>query len=234
VTLKHGLFEVADRGTIFLDEIGELTPALQVKLLRVLETGVFRRLGGTTDIHVDVRMIAATNRALEVMMKERGFREDLYYRLNVFSLQIPPLRERREDVPVLVEHFVRNSHIVQKRSVRVSEAAMDVLYRYAWPGNVRELENVIERALILVDAGVIEPEHLPLGVRLEPSFRSTEEDGHLVTLEEVERRYVIRVLEECKGHRQKAASVLGISERNLYRKLKEIEGGKPEDDSVHS
>ena len=232
IRLKHGLFEVADRGTIFLDEIGELTPQLQVKLLRVLETGIFRRVGGTVDIKVDVRVIAATNRALEVMMKEGGFREDLYYRLNVFSLQIPPLRERRDDIPTLVEHFVRGSALTQKRNVRASDAAMEVLRRYHWPGNVRELENVIERALILCDAGVIEPEHLPLGIRLEPSFRPTEDDGRLVTLEEVERRYVLRVLEECKGHRQKAATILGISERNLYRKLKELEGAGAEDDPV--
>jgi DNA-binding NtrC family response regulator len=225
VRLKHGLFEVADRGTIFLDEIGEITPPLQVKLLRVLETGTFRRVGGTVDIKVDVRVIAATNRALETMMKEKEFREDLYYRLNVFSLSIPPLRERREDIPPLVEHFVRNSPIAPKRNVRVSPEAMKVLTRYLWPGNVRELENVIERAMILCDAGSIEPEHLPLGVRLEPSFRAEEDDGALVTLEEVERRYVRRVLEECKGHRHKAASILGISERNLYRKLKELEPG---------
>jgi DNA-binding NtrC family response regulator len=223
VRLKHGLFEVADRGTIFLDEIGEITPPLQVKLLRVLETGTFRRVGGTVDLRVDVRVIAATNRALETMLKEKTFREDLYYRLNVFSLSIPPLRERREDIPLLVEHFIRGSSVAPKRNVRVSPAAMQVLTRYLWPGNVRELENVIERALILCDAGSIEPEHLPLGVRLEPSFRPTEEDGHLVTLEEVERRYIKRVLEECKGHRHKAAEVLGISERNLYRKLKELE-----------
>jgi len=223
VRLKHGLFEVADRGTIFLDEIGEITPPLQVKLLRVLETGTFRRVGGTVDIKVDVRIIAATNRALETMLKDKSFREDLYYRLNVFSLSIAPLRERREDIPLLVEHFIRGTSITPKRNVRVSPAAMEVLTRYLWPGNVRELENVIERALILCDAGSIEPEHLPLGVRLEPSFRPTEEDGRLVTLEEVERRYIKRVLEECKGHRHKAADILGISERNLYRKLKELE-----------
>ncbi len=223
IRLKHGLFEVADRGTIFLDEIGEITPPLQVKLLRVIESGTFRRVGGTVDLKVDVRVIAATNRGLEEMMKEKTFREDLYYRLNVFSLSIPPLRERRDDIPLLVEHFVRNSAIAPRRNVRVTAAAMEVLTRYLWPGNVRELENVIERALILCDAGAIEPEHLPLGVRLEPSFRPVEEDGSLVTLEEVERRYVRRVLEECKGHRHKAANILGISERNLYRKLKELE-----------
>ena len=147
-------------------------------------------------------------------------------------MQIPPLRERREDVPLLVEFFIRNSGLTQKRNVRVSDEAMKVLLRYPWPGNVRELENVIERALILCDAGIIEPEHLPLGVRLEPSFRTTDDDRRLVTLEEVERRYVLRVLEECKGHRQKAASILGISERNLYRKLKEFEGAKPAHDPV--
>jgi DNA-binding NtrC family response regulator len=223
IRLKHGLFEVADRGTIFLDEIGEITPPLQVKLLRVLESGTFRRLGGTVDIKVDVRVIAATNRSLETMMKAKEFREDLYYRLNVFSLTIPPLRDRREDIPPLVEHFIKSSAIVAKRGSTVSKEAMEVLLRYLWPGNVRELENVLERALILSDTDTIQPEHLPLGVRLEPSFRPDEEDDRLVTLEEVERRYVKRVLEECKGHRHKAASILGISERNLYRKLKELD-----------
>ena len=156
-------------------------------------------------------------------MKEGGFREDLYYRLNVFSLQIPPLRERAEDVPLLAEHFIRNSRVMHKRSTRISERAMEVLRRYPWPGNVRELENVIERALILCDGGVIESEHLPLGVRLEPAFHGGGQNDRLVTLAEVERRHLNRVLEECKGHRQKAATILGISERNLYRKLKEIE-----------
>ena len=220
VRLKHGLFEVADRGTIFLDEIGELTPQLQVKLLRVIETGVFRRVGGTADIHVNVRVIAATNRALESMMKDGQFREDLYYRLNVFSIHIPPMRERREDIPVLIEHFIKNSSIAPRRNARVSEEAMTVLCRYSWPGNARELENVIERALILCDESEIRPEHLPMGVRAIPSFAHDEESGKLPTLEEVERRYIRRVLDECKGHRNKAATILGISERNLYRKIR--------------
>jgi DNA-binding NtrC family response regulator len=223
IRLKHGLFEVADRGTIFLDEIAEVTPPLQVKLLRVLETGTFRRVGGTVDIKVDVRIIAATNRSLETMMKEGQFREDLYYRLNVFSVHIPPLRERREDIPPLVEHFVRNSAIVPKRAITFSPDAMEVLQRYTWPGNVRELENVVERALILCDGGVVEPEHLPMGVRLTPSFEPDDDDHELLALDEVERRYIHRVLEMCKGHRHRAAAILGISERNLYRKLKEIE-----------
>ena len=223
IRLKHGLFEVADRGTIFLDEIGELTPQLQVKLLRVLETGIFRRVGGTADIKVDVRVIAATNRSLESMMKEGQFREDLYYRLNVFSIHIPPLRERREDIPVLVDHFVRNSTIVPKRNVLVSDESMAVLRRYSWPGNVRELENVMERALILCDGGMVDPEHLPMGVRVTPQFGQDDDSDRLPTLEEVERRYIRKVLDACKGHRQKAASILGISERNLYRRLKELE-----------
>ena len=222
IRLKHGLFEVADRGTIFLDEIAEITPPLQVKLLRVLESGTFRRVGGTVDIGVDVRVIAATNRSLEAMMKEGSFREDLFYRLNVFSLSIAPLRDRREDIPLLAEHFIRNSPVVAKRGARLSPEALEVLQRYPWPGNVRELENVIERALILCDRGLIEPGHLPMGVRLEPTMRRGDDDGKLVTLEEVERRYIRRVLEECEGHRHKAAGILGISERNLYRKLKEL------------
>jgi len=223
IRLKHGLFEVADRGTIFLDEIAELTPQLQVKLLRVLETGTFRRVGGTADIRVDVRVIAATNRSLESMMKEGQFREDLYYRLNVFSIHIPPLRERRDDIPSLAEHFISNSAIQQKRAVKISPDAMDVLTRYNWPGNVRELENVIERALILCDGGVIEPQHLPMGVRLSPQFGDDAHPREHLTLEEIERRYIKRVLEDCKGHRQRAAAILGISERNLYRKLKELD-----------
>jgi two-component system response regulator AtoC len=227
IRLKHGLFEVADRGTIFLDEIAELTPQLQVKLLRVLETGTFRRVGGTVDIKVDVRVIAATNRSLEQMMKDGAFREDLYYRLNVFSVQIPPLRERKSDIVLLVDHFIRNSSIVPKRTVKASPEAHQVLQRYLWPGNVRELENVIERALILTDGGAIEPEHLPMGVRLQPAFEEAGDSKRLPTLEEVERRYIKRVLDECAGHRQKAAAILGISERNLYRKLKELEQGAP-------
>jgi DNA-binding NtrC family response regulator len=223
IRLKHGLFEVADGGTIFLDEIAEITPPLQVKLLRVLETGVFRRVGGTVDVKVNVRVIAATNRDLEDMIRDGGFREDLYYRLNVFSLQIPALRERSEDIPLIVDHFIRHSAIVPKRRSRVSAEAMTALQRYPWPGNARELENVIERALILCDSGVIAPEHLPLGVRQGPSPDGHEPSARRPTLEEVERSYIRQVLDECKGHRQSAARILGISERNLYRKLKELE-----------
>jgi len=222
VSLKHGLFEVADRGTVFLDEIAEITPPLQVKLLRVLETGTFRRLGGTADIRVDVRVIAATNRSLETMMKESQFREDLYYRLNVFSITIPSLRERRGDIPLLVEHFVRHSALAQKRETRVAVDALEALQRYPWPGNARELKNVIEHALILCDGDTIEREHLPVAVRMGPTFGAEEGATGLMTLEEAEKSYIRRVLNECRGHRQKAAHILGISERTLYRKLQEI------------
>ena len=222
ISLKHGLFEVADRGTIFLDEIAELTPALQVKLLRVLESGTFRRVGGTVDIKVDVRVIAATNRSLETMMKDGAFREDLYYRLNVFSIHIPGLREHPADIATLIDHFIRNFSIAPKRSVKVSDEAMEVLQRYRWPGNVRELKNVIERALILCDQQSIERDHLPMGVRMGPPFGADEQTGALLTLEEAERSYVKRVLDECGGHRQRAATILGISERTLYRKLQEL------------
>jgi two-component system response regulator AtoC len=222
VRLKHGLFEVADRGTIFLDEIGEVTPPLQVKLLRVLETGIFRRVGGTADVRVDVRVIAATNRALENMMQAGSFREDLYYRLNVFTVPIPPLRERREDIPLLVAHFIRNSAIVPKRNLEVSTEAMEVLVRYPWPGNARELANVIERALILCEGNRLLPENLPIGIRRSAPEGAVTNGGRRPTLEEAERRYILQVLDECGGHRQKAATILGISERNLYRKLKQF------------
>jgi transcriptional regulator with PAS, ATPase and Fis domain len=223
IGLKHGLFEVADRGTIFLDEIGEVTPPLQVKLLRVLETGIFRRVGGTVDVKVDVRVIAATNRDLEAMMRSGGFREDLYYRLNVFSIPIPPLRDRREDIARLVEHFIRSSAIVSKRGATVSVESMRVLERYPWPGNARELQNVIERALILCDGDVLHPEHLPMGVRVPAGTPLGAESKERPTLADTERRYIRRVLEENRGHRQRAAKILGISERNLYRKLKELD-----------
>ena len=221
--LKHGLFEIADRGTIFLDEIGELTPALQVKLLRVIETGVFRRVGGTADIKVDVRLITATNRSLEEMMRSGEFREDLYYRLNVFSIHIPPLRERKVDISLLVDHFIKNSSIVPKRQSRLTPEAMRVLQNYPWPGNARELQNVIERALILCDGATVDPDHLPMGIRVRPDFQGEEASDQLPTLDDVEKRYIRQVLDQCKGHRQKASEILGISERNLYRKLKELE-----------
>jgi Nif-specific regulatory protein len=225
IRLKHGLFELANRGTIFLDEIGELTPELQVKLLRVLESGTFRRLGGTVDLEVDVRVIAATNRPLELLMKDGRFREDLFYRLNVFPVDVPPLRERTGDIPALAEHFVRHSALSAKRATRIGTAAMELMLRYPWPGNVRELENAIERALILCDDGVIETSHLPVHPELTGSISHALTAGRLATLEEVGLRLVAQVLQHCDGHRRRAAAILGISERSLYRMLKRAPGG---------
>ncbi|TPW11524.1 MAG: Fis family transcriptional regulator [bacterium] len=225
IQLKHGLFEVADGGSIFLDEIAEMTPALQAKLLRVIESGTLRRVGGTADIRVNVRVIAATNRSLESMLAGGAFREDLYYRLNVFSITIPPLNERVEDIPPLVEYFIRTSPLIDRRRVRLATGTLDRLLGYSWPGNVRELANVIERALILCDDEVLEPRHLPADLVASPAKREPESGPHrmrLPDLETVELRHIQRAMDYCHGHRREAASILGISERNLYRRLKDL------------
>ena len=217
--LKRGLFEVADAATIFLDEIGEFSLPLQARLLRVIENGSFRRLGGLRDIVVDARVIAATNRDLPQMVKDGRFRDDLFYRINVFSIILPPLRERREDIPVLARQFARR--FSGGRSLELTTEAMDVLEGYAWPGNVRELQNVIERAVILCDGRYIEAQSLPGNLRA--ATASTEwpaQRGHL-TLAEVERCHITALLREMDGHRARVAQTLGISERNLYRKLKD-------------
>mgnify|MGYP001320329652 CR=1 FL=1 len=218
VGTKRGLFEAAHHGTLFLDEIAELSPTLQVKLLRVLETGTFRRVGGMTDIHVDVRLVAATNRALERMIEDGDFREDLFYRLSVFPLEVPPLREHPEDVPLLVEHFMRRTGTPHGQ---VSAAAMERLVAYGWPGNVRELAHVIERALILCDGGTIELLHLPIQVQRDEVLRARKRENTTQSLHELELRHILRVLDEHRGHREHAAFALGISERTLYRRLKE-------------
>jgi DNA-binding NtrC family response regulator len=218
VRRKHGLFESADGGTLFLDEIGELTPALQVQLLRVLQTHAFRRLGGNTDLHVDVRIIAATNRSLERLKAEGRFREDLFYRLNVFPIDVPPLRERRDDIPLLVEHFLRRRSGARERGV--SESAMAMLLAHDWPGNVRELEHVVERAWILCPQGPLAPEHLPTLVRPGEERASSAPEMPL-PLAEVERRHIAHVLRYCHGHRDRAARLLRISSRTLYRRIRE-------------
>ncbi|RMF88630.1 MAG: sigma-54-dependent Fis family transcriptional regulator [Nitrospinota bacterium] len=219
ITLKHGLFEVADQGTLFLDEIGEISPAIQVQLLRVLETGTFRRVGGTKDLAVNVRIIAATNRNLAQLMQEGKFREDLYFRLNVISITVPPLRERVEDIPPLIEHFLENMPIPSRRKKRVSSEAMAMLCAYPWPGNVRELKNVLERAVILSEGEEITPHDLPSNLHGEGDFVVEGPAGYL-SLEEIEKQYIARLLREFSGHRAKVASILKISERNLYRKIK--------------
>jgi DNA-binding NtrC family response regulator len=219
---KHGLFEAADGGTIFLDEIGDVSPAVQAGLLRVLETSSFRHLGGTQEVHVDVRLVAATNRALERLMEEGRFRRDLYFRLNAIHIEIPPLRQRRNDIPVLVEHFVAQANARHGTNKKVSPAAAEALRRYDWPGNVRELRHAIERALVLADGDVIRPADLPEEVRqvMSGSLLDAVPASDLA-LAAVERRHIAQVLAAVDGHRARAAQLLGISERNLYRKIQE-------------
>ena len=217
---KHGLFEAANGGTVFLDEIGDVSPAVQAGLLRVLETSSFRRLGGTQEIHVNVRLVAATNRALERLMEEGKFRRDLYFRLNAIHIEIPPLRQRRDEIPFLVEHFVGLHNARHGTHKGVSPAAMEVLVRHDWPGNVRELRHVVERALVLAEGDRIGPGDLPSELR-EAVGRSEAGDGRGLTLAEMERRHISRVLAEVAGHRARAATLLGISLRNLYRKIRE-------------
>ena len=220
---KQGLFEIAHRGTVFLDEIGELSPLIQSRLLRVLDAGTFRRVGGVKDIAVDVRVVCATNQDLERRVKEGTFRKDLYYRINVVSMPVPTLRERPEDIPLLAEYFARTSPVARGRSIRFSDEAMKALQVYAWPGNVRELQNVIERALILVEQNEISLQDLPGNLQTEPIQTTDSLTENRPTLAALESRYIRQLLESCDGRRAVVAEVLGISERNLYRKLKSLE-----------
>lgn len=215
---KLGLFEVADKGTLLLDEIGEISQAMQLKLLRVIETGKFFRVGSTRERQVDVRVLSATNRDLQEMVQIGKFREDLYYRINVIPIHLPPLRERPEDIPLLTRHFLQVFAPLGKKSV--SNEATNFLTRYFWPGNVRELQHVIRRALILSPKDQIEPEDLPLDLQVSrASAGVVTSSGSLSTLGEVERQHILRVLEQVKGHRGQAAQVLGIDPKTLYRKL---------------
>ncbi len=220
--LKKGLVEGAEGGTLFLDEIGELDAALQAKLLRVLESGKFRRLGGSKDLDANIRVVAATNRDLESMSREGGFRADLYYRLGAFVIDTPPLRERRDDVPYLVEHFIRNHNFSRRINKSISGEAVRRLIAYDWPGNVRELKNVVERAIILSrDTAMIRPEHLAFGQGGGKNSAKINLDfDHDPTLEEVEAAYLTLQLKKFSGHRAKVAEVLNISERNVYRLIK--------------
>ncbi|MHC4816553.1 MAG: sigma-54-dependent transcriptional regulator [Planctomycetota bacterium] len=225
---KHGLFEVADGGTIFLDEVGEASLEIQAKLLRVLETGRFRHVGGTREIAVDVRVVSATNRDLNLAVAERRFREDLYFRLATLTIEIPPLRDRTADIPVLLEHFTARFNSRFSLSKRFSDGAEAALCAYAWPGNVRELIHVVEQSIVLAEGDTITAENLPPQILSGPSRRPVQaapED--LPPLQEVQRRHVAAVMEHVGGNRAEAARVLGISERNLYRLLKKASGEQP-------
>lgn len=223
VGLKAGLFEAATGGTLFLDEIGELGPALQVKLLRVMQDQEVRRVGSTASVKVDVRIITATNRDLEQLVKEDKFRDDLYYRLNVVRITLPSLMDRKEDIPMLAHHFLQKYAGGSPSGVRgFLPETMALLKEYRWPGNVRELENAVERAVSLGHGPLVTPEDLPEGIRHGVSADAKtapfpEADDVCLTLEEVEKRHLVRVLKEMKGNKVKAAKVLGIDRRTLYR-----------------
>jgi two-component system, NtrC family, response regulator AtoC len=218
---KKGLLELADRGTLFLDEVSEMSLGSQAKFLRVLQDRVFRRVGGTRDIRVDVRIIAATNRPLDAFVREGRFREDLYYRLNVIPLTLPPLRERLEDVVPLARHFLAEYNGAFHKVIRsMSPEAEALLTSYQWPGNVRELKNLIERLVILAANDRIEVGDLPppVGGRVSGGGVSAGSDG-LQTLEQVERAYILQVIDRLEGNKSRAAQVLGISRQTLRRKV---------------
>ncbi|MFB3776725.1 MAG: sigma-54-dependent transcriptional regulator [Bryobacteraceae bacterium] len=211
---KKGKFEVADGGTVFLDEISDISLKTQTDLLRVLQEKEIVRVGGTQSIRVDFRCIAATNKNLEDLVKAGTFRPDLYYRLKVFAIDLPPLRERREDIPLLADHFARKYAAAMNRPVpKLSAEAVDLLLGYDWPGNVRELENAVERALVIGRQAEIQPADFPF--QLQPSAQAA---GH--TLEEVERAHIERVLRETEGNLSRAARVLDIDRTTLYNKLR--------------
>ncbi len=223
-TARRGLFEEAHHGTLFLDEIGDIGPNLQARLLRALQEGTIRRVGANEPITVDVRVVAATNRDMEAAVKQGTFRADLYYRLHVVSIRIPPLRERREDIPLLAEHFAQKHGRAEGSAI--SPEARELLLAHDWPGNVRELENVIARALALNPSGVVLPEDLPDGVRAAraaPAPASLPDVSDRPSLAELERRYASQVLQETGGNKTRAAEILGIDRKTLYRILGERE-----------
>ena len=226
--LKRGRFELATGGTLFLDEIGELTPAVQAKLLRVLQERQYQRVGGTATLETDVRLIAATNRDLERNVADGRFREDLYYRVAVFRIHLPALRERGEDVLVLADHFVHELGAkLERQGARFSGEACELMLAHSWPGNVRELRNAIERALILAEAAPISAEHLGLArqphrdARMLSVTETPAEDGAAtLTIAAQEKRMIIEVLQRTQGRQQRAAALLGLTRFQLYNRLK--------------
>ncbi|MCX5843473.1 MAG: sigma-54 dependent transcriptional regulator [Deltaproteobacteria bacterium] len=221
VAQKIGKFESAHCGTIFLDEIGDMPLTTQAKLLRVLQEKEFERVGGSKTIKVDVRFIIATNKNLPEMVRKGQFRDDLYYRINVFSINLPPLRERREDIPYLVDYFLSQN----SKGVKISPLALQMIVAYSWPGNIRELKNTIERAAVLTETGAIEPAHLPLhvaGVITADSLQDQSIDSLTVDdrLDEVEKGLIIEALTRTGGVQVKAAEILGINQRSLWHRIK--------------
>lgn len=230
---KRGLFEEAHGGTLFLDEISELPVMLQAKLLRAIQEKEIRRVGSTKSVAVDTRIIAATNLALADEVKAKRFREDLYYRLNVIEIRMPPLRERREDILLLVDAFLKKCAEASRKAVKgIAESALALLMDYPWPGNVRELENVIERAVTLTRGEKVTPEDLPPAIHGSRGDRKVIDDAadRTLPLDEVEKEYILRILDKTGGNKYQAAQILGIDRKTLYRKLGEIEGKSHHDD----
>ena len=216
--MKYGIVEVADKGTLFLDEIGELPLGLQAKLLRFLDSGEFRRVGSNKTLKVDVRVIAATNKDLSILIQSGGFRQDLYYRLNVINISIPPLRERSEDISDLAKHFLKKySNKLSRNIPDFSPQALEALNKYRWPGNVRELENVVERAVIICDSETLGVEDLSI-----PQASLVSNNTSYSSLEEIEREHILKVLRETEGNQSRASQILGIDRKTLYLKLRKF------------
>ena len=219
--VKKGLLEVATEGTVFLDEIAEMSLSMQAKLLRVLQDRTFFRVGGTTEIPVDIRILAATNKELKQEVDRGTFRQDLYYRLNVITLEVPSLSERKDDIPLLSQHFLEKYSQLQGKQVeKISPEVMDILMNYAFPGNVRELENIIERGVTLADGSTMEVKHLPADLREQRFDIQRRPKTELLTLEENEKEYIDWVLTQVNGNKTRAAEILGIDRVSLWRKLK--------------
>jgi two-component system, NtrC family, response regulator AtoC len=226
VVSKRGIFEEASGGTVFLDEVSEMSPALQVKLLRTIEEQEIRRVGSNQDIKIDVRIVAAGNRNLAQLAEEGKFRKDLFYRLRVIEIDLPPLRERQEDIPLLVEHFLKRLGADRGRAFTVSPQALSMLVSYSWPGNVRDLENTLEAAVALNRSGVVTADDLPSKVK-EPSgegARAEDFFAHLPTLDALEARYLSHVLKVTGGNKARAAVILGINRKTLYRMQERFRG----------
>lgn len=229
---REGVFEAADGGTLFLDEIGDIPTAMQMKLLRVLQAREIQRVGEVKRRSVDVRLVAATHKDLKAEVQAGRFREDLYYRIDVVRVNVPPLRERREDIPLLVMHFIKKySQEIGKDVSAVAPDAMKMLMQYHWPGNVRELQNAIERGIIWADGPVLRPEHLPLdrGAAPEPGSQ----DAGRSSLREVERHHILRVLQGTGFNQTQTADILGIGRRTLYRKIREYGIALPDAEATH-
>jgi two-component system response regulator HydG len=231
VNQKEGRFELANEGTLFLDEIGEITPSIQVKLLRVLQEGEFERLGGTKVLRSNVRIISATNVNLENAIKQKRFREDLYYRLNVITMNMPPVRERREDIPLLISHFLKIYQEMNNKVIDgISEDVLDILTNYQWPGNVREIKNVIERAVVLTQDRVITQKDLPENISKEKVEERKLTIPFGMPLREIEKKIIIETLRRSKGDKEVTANLLGITPRTIYRKMNSLEEGEKQDE----